>query len=65
MCSLSHIYVQAESILPSSLGETMRTVRDEAFFDIQALKRRVLPKGIIFEICDVCNNVVLYNILGE
>jgi hypothetical protein len=37
------VNLQAESMLPSSLGDTMRTVRDQAFFDVQALKRRVLP----------------------
>jgi hypothetical protein len=38
-------------MLPSSLGDTMRTVRDQAFFDVQALKRRVLPIGT----CTYCS----------
>ena len=38
----------------------MRTVRDEAFFDTQALRRRVIPIGVVllmtynYVVCHVC-----------
>ena len=32
-------------MLPTNLGETMRTVRDEAFFDLRLLKHKALSIG--------------------
>ena len=32
----------------------MRTVRDEAFFDLQALRRRIMPIGMVSVACTYC-----------
>ena len=45
VCVCVCVCVQAESMLPTHLGDTMRTVRDETFFELRPLRQRVLPIG--------------------
>ena len=47
-------------MLPTNLGETMRTVRDEAFFDLHPLRHKVLTIGTCTCTCIYIHNHLKY-----